>query len=221
MDCPPWWEDHDEHEAPACFADMHAALDAACRAAVTAIPNRGNIAELHRLAFRRLVPLHYYAGGFRQEDPKRLCLGQNVGIKGQNGAPDVSGFPFEHVLGAMHDLCKWVEREFTLLELQWLSMASDARARQLSGIIGVAIGQYVAIHPFLNGNGRTSRMLWAILLARSGLPPTFSIVKRPGPPYGDVMRAAMLGDYGPAVKVVFEAIEKGPSPTFGLPIATA
>jgi fido (protein-threonine AMPylation protein) len=67
--------------------------------------------------------------------------------------------------------------------------------------------EWVRIHPFTNGNGRTAR-LWANSLAmRYGLPPFLRLRPRPEGGYGIVSRRAMLGDWKPTVTVFQKLIE--------------
>ncbi|HEY3769027.1 MAG TPA: Fic family protein [Candidatus Angelobacter sp.] len=74
-------------------------------------------------------------------------------------------------LGAVIDLCAWVHSE------------------------------WVRIHPFANGNGRTAR-LWANSIAlRYGLPPFVRLRPRPDGGYGAAGAAAMQGDWEPTAKV--------------------
>ncbi|MGD9884339.1 MAG: Fic family protein [Reyranella sp.] len=55
--------------------------------------------------------------------------------------------------------------------------------------------EWVRIHPFANGNGRTA-LLWANSLAmRYGLPTFGRLRPRPDGNYGIVSRKAMLGDW--------------------------
>lgn len=62
-----------------------------------------------------------------------------------------------------------------------------------------AHAEWVRIHPFANGNGRTAR-LWANSIAmRYGLPPFLRLRPRPGDSYGRVCAAAMRGDWRPTV----------------------
>lgn len=64
-----------------------------------------------------------------------------------------------------------------------------------------AHAEWVRIHPFANGNGRTAR-LWAnALLMRYGLPPVVRLRPRPDAPYGDACAKAMQGDRGPTAAV--------------------
>jgi Fic/DOC family protein len=213
-DCPPWYSDKDEHFRPECFTSIGRVVVDACAAALKAVPQRRDISMWHRESFCRLVPLDYYAGGFRQDDPKRLCLGQDVAVDGQHA------LPFVLVLSEMSKLCEFMNRNLVELELKWQHTSVQDRLRRVAQIVGTSIGRFIQIHPFLNGNGRMSRILWTVLLARLGLRPQISIVRRPGPPYGEVMQAAMRGNYGPAVAVVLSGLSRAPMPPRALPTAT-
>jgi len=69
-----------------------------------------------------------------------------------------------------------------------------------------AHAEWVRIHPFANGNGRTAR-LWANSLAmRYGLPPFVRLRPRPDGSYGIVSRKAMLGDWEPTVALFGELL---------------
>jgi Fic/DOC family len=58
-----------------------------------------------------------------------------------------------------------------------------------------AHAEWVRIHPFANGNGRTAR-LWAnFLLMRYGLPPVVRLRPRPDGGYGAASARAMAGDW--------------------------
>lgn len=83
-----------------------------------------------------------------------------------------SGSPLTpNLLVAVIDLCAWVHAE------------------------------WVRIHPFANGNGRTAR-LWANYIAmRYGLPPFVTLRPRPAAGYGAAGAAAMRGDIKPTEKV--------------------
>ena len=61
--------------------------------------------------------------------------------------------------------------------------------------------EWVRIHPFANGNGRTAR-LWAnYVLMRYGLPPVVRLRPRPDGGYGAAGAAAMAGDWEPTAAV--------------------
>jgi Fic family protein len=64
-----------------------------------------------------------------------------------------------------------------------------------------AHAEWVRIHPFANGNGRTAR-LWANFLAlRYGLPPFVRLRPRPDDGYGDAGAQAMRGNWEPTATI--------------------
>ncbi len=81
-------------------------------------------------------------------------------------------------------------------------------AGQLAAIIDLcawAHAEWVRIHPFANGNGRTAR-LWANFIAmRYGLPPFIRLRPRPDGGYGEAGRRSMLGDWR-STAVVFRRL---------------
>lgn len=64
-----------------------------------------------------------------------------------------------------------------------------------------AHAEWVRIHPFANGNGRTARAWADILLARYGLPPAIELRPRPGGYYALACAMAMRGDWKPTADV--------------------
>jgi Fic family protein len=70
-----------------------------------------------------------------------------------------------------------------------------------------AHSEWVRIHPFANGNGRTAR-LWANSLAmRYGLPPFIRLRPRPNASYGQAGAKAMQGDWQPTAVVFHRLLE--------------
>ncbi len=202
--CPKWELDASEHNSPK-FRErgrkVRARVVSECR---STCPDSASIKSWHKGLFKGFVPLDYYAGEFRQLDPKRPCLAESVGVGRQPGCP------FADVLRMMSAFSLGLYREVTSLESRWSTTSKNDLMRELASIVGIAIGSFIHIHPFLNGNGRTSRLLWTGLLSRYRFSPQLSIVRRPGPPYPQVMKAAMSGDYGPAVALVLFALAKTP-----------
>ena len=89
-----------------------------------------------------------------------------------------------------------------------LPLSQELDADQLAAVIDLcawAHSEWVRIHPFANGNGRTAR-LWANSLAvRYGLPPFIRLRPRPNAGYGDSGAKAMQGDWKPTA-VVFRRL---------------
>lgn len=81
-------------------------------------------------------------------------------------------------------------------------------ADQLSAIFDVcawAHSEWVRMHPFANGNGRTAR-LWANSIAmRYGLPPLIRLRPRPAFGYAEAGGKAMQGDWK-AAAIVFRRL---------------
>lgn len=61
------------------------------------------------------------------------------------------------------------------------------------------------IHPFIDGNGRTGRLLLNLLLVRLGYPPVI-ILKRERPQYLTALQKADDGDYGPLGELLARAM---------------
>jgi hypothetical protein len=57
-------------------------------------------------------------------------------------------------------------------------------------------GEWVRIHPFVNGNGRTARMWVLWLCSRYGLPQLLPLRPRPDTTYGPATLMSMLGEHG-------------------------
>ena len=64
-----------------------------------------------------------------------------------------------------------------------------------------AHSEWVRIHPFANGNGRTARMWANSLLMRYGLPPVVRLRPRPNGGYAAAGTRAMAGDWKPTAAV--------------------
>lgn len=62
-----------------------------------------------------------------------------------------------------------------------------------------AHSEWIRIHPFTNGNGRTARLWVNSIAMRYGLPPFLRLRPRPGDGYGPACAAAMQGDWSSTV----------------------
>ena len=118
----------------------------------------------HGQLFREVVPVGYYAGHFRSDDLRYPCIAVNVGVGPYPGAP------FSEVPNRMgrfsSDLSYYTARTDT-----YVRDASDPKkqleaAAQLAAFCACKI---VQIHPFINGNGRISRLAANFFLHRYGL----------------------------------------------------
>lgn len=67
--------------------------------------------------------------------------------------------------------------------------------------------RFVWIHPFFDGNGRTVRLIFNLLLMKDGFPPAI-ILKNDRKKYYDALNLANNGDYSKLALLVFQAIER-------------
>jgi hypothetical protein len=88
----------------------------------------------------------------------------------------------------------------------WIrDMASVRRAEWPIEALASSHGRFERIHPFLDGNGRTGRLLLNLLLLRFGYAPAIFYV-RDRTRYLDALRASDAGDPGPLGELLARAV---------------
>jgi hypothetical protein len=144
------------------------------------------------------VPDPRFVGAFRGEsglENVQVRVGSNYGVNSANVAEDLARFE-----ATLRTLCAQLDA--------LLPPGQEPDADQLAAIIDLCAwvhAEWMRIHPFANGNGRTAR-LWANSLAmRYGLPPFIRLRPRPNTGYGDAGAKAMQGDWKPTA-VVFRRL---------------
>jgi Fic/DOC family len=144
------------------------------------------------------VPDSRFVGAFRGEpglDNLQVRVGSNYGADSAKVAEALARFEAK---------LQKLTAELDAL----LPVGQESDADQLAAIVDLcawAHAEWVRIHPFANGNGRTAR-LWANSLAmRYGLPPFIRLRPRPNKGYGDAGAKAMRGDWEPTA-VVFRGM---------------
>ncbi|MDG0027528.1 Fic family protein [Trinickia sp. Y13] len=136
------------------------------------------IRNLHSLVLKSIDPEQ--AGRYRQE---------NVVIAGTSTPPP----DFMHVAAEMAGLIDWYGHSADLHPV--------ARAAQLHT-------RFVKIHPFIDGNGRTGRLLLNFELMRVGYPPAI-IRKEDRLAYYDALDVACVsGDYGEITALVAASVQR-------------
>lgn len=73
-------------------------------------------------------------------------------------------------------------------------------------------GEFVKIHPFIDGNGRTSRLLMNLELLKAGFPATVIEVEQRLTYYEALDKAHCTGDYSDFIALVSNAVEKSFQP---------
>lgn len=137
-------------------------------------------------------------GAFRGEpgiEKVQVRVGSNFGVDSTKVAEELTRFEAK--------LQTLVAKLDTLLPI-----GQEPDVDQLAAIVDLCAwvhAEWVRIHPFANGNGRTAR-LWANSLAmRYGVPPFVRLRPRPDAGYGEAGAKAMQGDWKPTA-VVFRRL---------------
>lgn len=139
-------------------------------------------------------PKLHYVGRFRGERSLEDCgvrIGRHLGTHPDDVAEELKAFEekLQQVIAALDQI---------------IPPNKELTADDLADVIDLcawAHSEWVRIHPFVNGNGRTAR-LWANSLAmRYGLPPFVRLRPRPDGGYGEAAGAAMRGNWQETVPV--------------------
>jgi hypothetical protein len=144
------------------------------------------------------VPAEAFVGRFRGE-PGLEKIGVRVGNKAGTSPGDVA-----QQLAVFEGKLK---RTVEALDARYPA-GSELDADGLAAVIQLsawAHAEWVRIHPFANGNGRTARFWANYVFMRYGLPPVIRMRPRPDGGYGAAGGAAMDGNWQPTA-VVFRRI---------------
>ncbi len=118
----------------------------------------------------------------------------NVIIAGANHTPP----DFLHVISEMDQLASWHQNEAQRLH-------SVERAGRLHA-------DFVRIHPFIDGNGRTARLLMNLELMQAGFPAAVLPVEKRLDYYETLDAAHTQNDYQPFLSLIIEIVELGFQP---------
>src|SRR5271169_4498928 len=126
-----------------------------------------------------------------------MRVGSNYGVDSANVAGELARFE-----ATLLTLCAQLDA--------LLPPGQEPDADQLAAVVDLCAwvhAEWVRIHPFANGNGRTAR-LWANSLAmRYGLPPFIRLRPRPNAGYGGAGAKAMQGDWQTTARVFRRLLE--------------
>lgn len=140
------------------------------------------------------LPDRRFAGAFRGEpglENVRVQVGTRYGVEAATVVDELANFEarLHYILAQLDAL---------------LPTGEEPDADQFAAVIDLcawAHSEWVRIHPFANGNGRTAR-LWANSLGmRYGLPPFIRLRPRPNSDYALASAKAMDGDWKPTARV--------------------
>lgn len=136
------------------------------------------------------VPHPKFVGRFRGEsglEGQLVFIGSDEGTKAELVAGEVDACiaRLQSVVGRLDEL---------------LPHGEELDRDRLQAVIELAAwahSEWVRIHPFGNGNGRTARILANAILMRYGLPPALRLRPRPPSPYGYAGAEGMQGNTKP------------------------
>lgn len=162
-------------------------------------------------ALQRLSPTVEVARQWQTEVMQGLASPRPEYIGSFRGAPglercnvvvgDAPGTPAEEVAEELRLFEVKLQRTVAALD-DLIAPGKNLNADEVAAVIDLcawAHAEWVRIHPFANGNGRTAR-LWANCLAmRYGLPPYIRLRPRPDGGYGTVCAQAMTGNWQPTI----------------------
>lgn len=164
-------------------------------------------------ALQRLPPTVEMARQWQTEvmqglaSPRPEYIGSFRGAKGLEGCNvvvgDAPGTPAEEVADELKRFEVKLQRTVAALD-DLIAPGKNLNADEVAAVIDLcawAHAEWVRIHPFANGNGRTAR-LWANCLAmRYGLPPFIRLRPRPDGGYGEACAQAMNGHWQALIAV--------------------
>ena len=141
------------------------------------------IKSLHQLIMKNIDDVH--AGVYRKT---------NVVISGAEHTPSDA----VHVASEMTDFINWYLNDAQILH----SVERAARVH----------ADFVKIHPFIDGNGRTSRLLMNFELMKNGFPPAILPVEKRLEYYEALDLAHTKKDYTPFLSLIIDIVETGFKP---------
>lgn len=130
------------------------------------------------------VPVPAYVGNLRGDrvDPDLVGYEVGVGPLRSDGYPEGVGVWSEQVHGqsdtffaALHEALETLDGRFAT----GARLTSETDLWEVAGLAAVAHGEWLRIHPFVNGNGRTARVWTAFVAYRYGLPAFVQLKPRP------------------------------------------
>lgn len=207
----PNWSDDDPADATRILANIGVvAILAHDLGVARATLTEADLQDWHRRIYDGCnVPSADYVGRFRGEPaPDVVDYEVGIGPIQPDGMRLRVGVWASDVSAATATFFASLNTALTILDTAIASGARPTTADHLDEVVGVAAeahGEWVRIHPFVNGNGRTARLLVAHIAIRYGLPVFVDLKPRPHDvAYARVAATSMgrppdfIGDHGPA-----------------------
>jgi Fic family protein len=146
------------------------------------------IDPVFRWVDRVILDLHFEACYFQRDKDPGLWRTGEIGVSAPDGSLDYEGPDGDRVIGLMDEVVEWLAAG---------DLEADVVVRAAMAHLHVT-----SVHPFRDGNGRISRIVQSLVLAREGLaaPEFFSIEEYLGThtqEYYAALREAQGGSYQP------------------------
>ncbi len=198
----PWNVDDPVDRSRILYNSQLVLRDAASSALLRDVPSVALAQAWHRGFYEGCnIPVPYYAGEIRDSDdsfPELIDYEVRVGV--------YAGVPARQVPQNLSRFEIQIQAAVAALDRQLVTGQTPGDAGSLGSALILAAsvhGEWVRIHPFANGNGRTARVWANWSLLRYGLPPVVRLRPRPaGDAYAQAARASMTGNHTPMAGVL-------------------
>jgi len=155
------------------------------------------VTEIRQIQERAMTPVWQVAPHPEATDREAPGMFREHDIRPFDGGMTPPSWPL--VSASLQD---WVERVLALAaSLFDPSISSVPLSEQLAEIHG----GFERVHPFIDGNGRTGRLVLNLILVRLGLPPII-VLKTQRTAYLDALQKSDDGDHGPLGEILARAM---------------
>lgn len=182
----PAWPDDDPAEAAIVAANCATLLQDLVRdASLRLVPTLETVCDWHRRIYDGCrPPVAAYVGHFRGDAgfPELVDYEVGVGLPTPDGLREKVGVWASDLAPQLRAFERGVRSALAVLDPQLPAGRRPDTADELETIVRLVAevhGEWVRLHPFVNGNGRTARVWAAFLAVRYGLPPFVRLKPRP------------------------------------------
>ena len=185
MPGPPW--DNDDPADAATMVGNASALTSGFKdlAPLRAVPTLNDVLAWHTALYAGCsVPCDDYLGHLRGDRSVPHLVGYEVGVGPiqPDGYPSKVGIWSEDVSTEVQTLLRGITAALVRLDAIVPVGSAPSNPVQIQAVVALCAvihGEWLRIHPFANGNGRTARLWAAFIALRYGLPVFVTIKPRP------------------------------------------
>jgi Fic family protein len=196
----PGWDE----ESPQLWANLDRVADLVVKDAIAgAMPSLDMARRWHRMMMQGLgIPGDAPGAGMFRGDPGTLEY--PVGIGG------VACMRCRDVAAALQRFEAKLRSDIATLDKKYprVEDLDQAGIHAALDLAAWAHAEWVRIHPFANGNGRTARAWANFVLRRFGMPPAIKLRPRPDGGYSAAAAASMANDLNPTIQVFISMIRE-------------